>query len=81
MFNFLCAVVIGLCPIVLVLTFGYLVFTDLASSNDTLIFIFGGLALGAFWLGLLLFKSVRNQGFLKFITSLYATPELDRKKE
>ena len=35
------------------------------------------LFLGAVWFGVIVFKSIYRQGFLKFITPVFATPDLD----
>lgn len=35
------------------------------------------LFLGAVWFGVIVFKSVYRQGFLKFITPVFTTPDLD----
>ncbi|RKD92316.1 hypothetical protein [Mangrovibacterium diazotrophicum] len=35
------------------------------------------LFLGAVWFGVIVFKSIYAQGFVKFITPVFATPDLD----
>lgn len=65
----------GLLPVIGATMFSILIYNELQSVIGILIAAF--LFLGAVWFGVIVFKSIYRQGFLKFMTPVFSTPDLD----
>jgi hypothetical protein len=77
-FRIFSGILLGLCPSVVALIFGILIFN--AARNPLGIAICFLLISAAVWLGMLIFKKIQAIGPIDFIAAVGASPDLDNLK-
>lgn len=76
--NILSGVVLGLMPALGAAIFGMLIFNATSNTIGAIAIVLLGAS--AVWLGIQIFKKIQRTGFIEFITTIHATPELDNLK-
>ncbi len=66
----------GLLPVIGASMFSILIYNELQSFTGIIIALI--LFMGAIWFGVIVFKSIYRQGFLKFMTPVFSITDLDK---
>ncbi|WP_163715538.1 hypothetical protein [Mangrovibacterium lignilyticum] len=69
-------VLTAMLPVTGAAMFSFLIYNELQSVAGFI--IAAVLLLGAIWFGVIVFRAIYRQGFLKFMTPVFSTPDLDK---